>query len=118
MADMSSCTGEKRASDQRPQRRLVVRLGTNLVSGSEGKFNRAVLEGLADEMAALRKAGLEVLVVSSGAIGAGRLLLGLKRRPASLVEKQAAAAIGQSQLMHFYGELFGRHRFKVRKVKT
>ena len=74
-------------------KRLVVKIGsTLLVEESRGEIRRAWLDALADDVAALRKRGTEVLLVSSGAIAVGRRHLGLTRRSLKLEEKQAAAA--------------------------
>jgi glutamate 5-kinase len=70
----------------------------------------------ANELAALRKAGTEVLLVSSGAIAAGMGELGWKKRPSELAKKQAAAAVGQPKLMETYRQLFRARGVKVAQV--
>lgn len=85
--------------------RLVVKIGTNLLSGKRA-FEGHVMEAVVRELCDLKLAhGLDVLVVSSGAVGCGMDALGLTRRPAVLPEKQAVAAVGQSRLMHYYETL-------------
>jgi glutamate 5-kinase len=85
---------------------LVVKLGTSLLSG-ETAFKGLVLEALVKDMAKVkRERDLDLLVVSSGAMGCGMERLGMKNRPATLPIKQATAAVGQSRLMHFYEALF------------
>ncbi|MDZ4859543.1 MAG: glutamate 5-kinase [Candidatus Hydrogenedentes bacterium] len=85
---------------------LVIKIGTTLLTGKQG-FDGRVVEGLVKELAALkRERNLDILIVSSGAIGCGMNRLGLKERPKLLPLKQATAAVGQAQLMHFYQVLF------------
>ncbi len=96
-------------------RRLVVKVGSAVLTGADG-IDLAVVEGLVDDICALRDQGLEVIFVSSGAVAAGRKRLGLGERPLSMREKQAAAAFGQSHLMRIYEEAFSRRRRKVAQV--
>ncbi|MBN2309098.1 MAG: glutamate 5-kinase [Candidatus Hydrogenedentes bacterium] len=85
---------------------LVVKIGTSLLSG-EGGFDGRVLEQVVMELADLkRESGLNILIVSSGAIGCGMDRLGIKERPRALRLKQATAAVGQARLMHYYQTLF------------
>ena len=85
---------------------LVIKIGTTLLSGPEG-FNGQILEQLVKEIAALKQErDINILVVSSGAIGCGMNALRMKERPKVLPLKQATAAIGQAKLMHFYETLF------------
>jgi len=85
---------------------LVVKVGTTLLTGPNG-FDGRVLEGLVKDLARLKtERKLNLLIVSSGAVGCGMDRLGMKDRPASLPLKQATAAVGQSRLMHIYEALF------------
>jgi len=85
---------------------LVVKIGTTLLSGEEG-FDGRVLEQLVTDMARVKNdEKLNLLIVSSGAMGCGMDRLGMDERPASLPLKQATAAVGQARLMHFYEALF------------
>ncbi|GAA4041019.1 glutamate 5-kinase [Sphingomonas rosea] len=90
-----------------PARRLVVKLGSALVTGGEG-VRAAFLAGLASDAAELRSSGTEVILVSSGAVALGRTRLGLPRSP-RLDLKQAAAAAGQPLLMRAWDEAFAAH---------
>ena len=91
-------------------RRLVVKIGSALlVDDDSGDIRRAWLDGLADDVAALKQRGVEVLIVSSGAIAVGRRHLGLTQKALKLEEKQAAAATGQIRLAHAYQETLARH---------
>lgn len=85
---------------------LVVKIGTALLSGEQG-FDGRVMEAMVKEIAQLKQErSINVLVVSSGAIGCGMGILGLRERPRILSLKQAVAAVGQSRLMHYYEVLF------------
>ena len=88
---------------------LVVKIGTALLSGEQG-FDGRVMEAMVKEIALLkRERPMNVLVVSSGAIGCGMGILGLTERPRLLALKQAVAAVGQARLMHYYEVLFDTH---------
>lgn len=80
-------------------RRVVVKLGTNILASGGGKFDAAQLESFCSQVHALRERGLEVVLVSSGAIGLGMGKLGMTKRPTELESLQACAAIGQTILM-------------------
>jgi glutamate 5-kinase len=96
--------------------RLVVKLGTGVLTDSRKQVDPAQLEQLVAQIAALRKAGTEVVLVTSGAVGAGMGALGYETRPTGLAEKQACAAVGQSRLMAMYDQLFARHKLVVAQV--
>jgi glutamate 5-kinase len=98
-------------------RRLVVKIGSALlVDSSTGRMRREWLDALADDVAMLRARGTEVIIVTSGAVAAGREHLGLVGRPLRLEEKQAAAATGQIRLAHAYQETLARHKITVAQV--
>ncbi len=97
-------------------RRLVVKIGSALLVEETGAIRRAWLQALADDVAALRRGGTEVILVSSGAIAAGRRPLDLVGRALKLEEKQAAAATGQIRLAHAYQEALARHELIVAQV--
>ena len=85
---------------------LVVKVGTTLLSGKNG-FDGRLLEDLIKDLAAIkRERGINILIVSSGAIGCGMDRLGIRERPKLLRLKQATAAVGQARLMHYYETLF------------
>lgn len=96
--------------------RVVVKVGTNLIIGKDATENKTWLLHLVKDVVELRRRGLEVVLVSSGAIGAGMHLLGIKKRPQFLPMQQACAAVGQNQLMQLYERLFRRHKIKVAQV--
>ena len=97
-------------------KRLVVKVGSGLISSSSAGLLPDRIAALADEMALLVKDGKEVVLVSSGAIASGMARLGLTRRPRSIPEKQAAAAVGQSALMWHYEQAFARFGIRVAQV--
>jgi glutamate 5-kinase len=96
--------------------RLVVKLGTGVLTDSHKQPDAAQLEQLVAQIAAMRKAGKEVVVVTSGAVGAGMGVLGYESRPANLAEKQACAAVGQPRLMAAYDKLFSAHGLGIAQV--
>lgn len=98
-------------------RRLVVKIGSALlVDGETHQLRRQWLDALADDVAACRRRGQEVVIVTSGAVACGREHLGLVGRPLRLEEKQAAAATGQIRLAHAYQETLARHDITVAQV--
>ncbi len=97
--------------------RIVVKIGSSLlIDRARGRLRRHWLDALADDLAALHRAGKDLLVVSSGAIGLGRRRLGLKPGELRLEDSQAAAAAGQIQLAHAYEEALARHDIPVAQL--
>ena len=98
-------------------RRLVVKIGSALlVDQGSGQLRRAWLESLAQDVAAARKRGADVVLVSSGSIALGRRVLGLPAGALSLEQSQAAAAVGQIRLAGAYDEVLGAHGIKTAQV--
>ena len=98
-------------------RRLVIKVGSALLVDEEkGDIRRAWLDALADDIARLKKRGVEVVLVSSGAIAAGRRHLGLLHKGLKLEEKQAAAATGQIRLAHAWQGALARHDITVAQI--
>lgn len=97
-------------------RRIVVKLGTNVIMRADGKVALGLLCGLVEGVAALRERGIEVLLVSSGAVGLGVERLGLPARPTALEKVQACAAVGQSRLMALYDDAFDRLGCRIAQV--
>jgi glutamate 5-kinase len=97
-------------------RRIVVKLGTNVIMRPDGKVALGLLCGLVEQIAALHSRGIDVLVVSSGAVGLGVERLGLADRPKALEQVQACAAIGQSRLMALYDDAFDRLGCRIAQV--
>ena len=106
-----------RAKLLRSARRVVVKLGTNVVAEADGSLCAARLEPVIATVAQLKQAGIQVVLVSSGAVGLGRGWLGLHRaRTNDLVTRQACAAVGQALLMQAYERLFRAHDIKIAQV--
>lgn len=98
-------------------KRLIVKIGSALmVDATTHKIRTDWLDSVADDVAALRVRGVEVVIVTSGAVACGREHLGLVGRPLRLEEKQAAAATGQIRLAHAYQETLARHGITVAQV--
>ncbi len=97
-------------------RRVVVKVGSGLITTPERGPSSALIGRLAGDLAALVKDRREVALVSSGAIATGVARLRLASRPRSIPEKQAAAAVGQSALMWYYEQAFKRHGLHVGQV--
>ncbi len=96
--------------------RIVVKVGTSLLTTTEDDFSSACITGIVKELCSLRQSGKEIILVTSGAIGAGMCKLNLKHRPATIPLKQACAAIGQSCLMNTYEQLFGEHHQTIAQI--
>lgn len=99
-----------------PFRRIVIKIGSSLLVSPKTGLNAAWLQSLADDIAALRNAGHEILIVSSGAIALGRGILGLTRRALKLDDSQAAAAAGQIALARFYAEALATHGLNAGQI--
>lgn len=89
------------------KRRIVVKVGTSTLTHDTGKTNIAKISELVRVLADLHNMGHEVILVSSGAIGIGTARLGLGKKPKSIKGRQAAAAVGQGELMFLYDKFFG-----------
>lgn len=96
--------------------RLVVKLGTGILTDARKQPDLAQMEQLVAQVAAQRAQGREMVLVSSGAVGAGMGVLGYEKRPASVDELQACAAVGQSRLMATYEKLFAMFDLRVAQV--
>jgi glutamate 5-kinase len=95
---------------------VVVKVGTNVLTDEGGRLSRVRLQSLADQFQRIREAGKRVVLVSSGAIGAGMGRLELPRRPTDLRHLQACAAIGQSYLMRAYEECLARYNVPTAQI--
>ena len=96
-------------------KRIVIKVGSGVLT-SAGGLNMTVINDLTTEICALKKEGLEVLLVSSGAIASGLKKIGMSKRPQSVSQQQAMAAVGQSSLIMAYEEAFERHGHKVAQI--
>lgn len=121
---MSSVSGLNEITDKRLEvwqavtqaKRIVIKIGSNLLTGGGAGLRHQWIHQRASEIAHLMSQGKQVVVVTSGSVAAGAPRLGLKRRPISLREKQAAAAAGQSVLMQCYDAGFAAHGIHVGQV--
>ncbi|HEV8574434.1 MAG TPA: glutamate 5-kinase [Dehalococcoidia bacterium] len=93
--------------------RIVAKFGTNVLTGGSDRLSTEVMTSLVGQVVALHDRGAEVIVVTSGAIAAGRYRLGRRQERKDMPFRQVLAAIGQSDLMQAYQELFGRHGITV-----
>jgi glutamate 5-kinase len=94
-------------------RRLVAKFGTNLLTGGTGRLDSSIMSSLAEQVAQLHQEGHEIIIVSSGAVAAGRQKLGLAKEQKNVPFKQVLASVGQSQLMNAYEQLFNKHKIIV-----
>ncbi len=97
-------------------RRIVIKVGTSTLTYDTGKINFTRMEKLAQVICDLMNQGKEVVLVSSGAIGVGVGKLKLERRPNTVREKQAVAAVGQCELMHLYSKFFAEYGHIVGQI--
>lgn len=96
--------------------RIVVKIGTSTLAHPTGHLNIRRVETLCKIISDIKNAGHEVILVSSGAIGMGVGKLGLRERPKDIPSKQAAAAVGQCELMYTYDKLFGEYHHTVAQL--
>ena len=96
--------------------RIVVKIGTSTLAHATGHLNIRRVEQLCKVMSDIKNAGHEVILVSSGAIGMGVGKLGLRERPKDIPTKQAAAAVGQCELMYTYDKLFSEYHHTVAQL--
>ena len=96
--------------------RVVVKIGTSTLAHANGRMNIRRVEELCKVLSDLKNSGHEVILVSSGAIGMGVGKLSLKERPRDIPTKQAAAAVGQCELMYTYDRLFQKYHHTVAQI--
>jgi glutamate 5-kinase len=113
----AAATKSSARSEWAGARRVVVKIGSALLADREtGQLKTEWLRSLIDDVAALAKAGKDVVLVSSGAVALGRHKLGLPKGPLELEQSQAAAAVGQIGLAHAYQELAGAHGLTAAQI--
>lgn len=96
--------------------RIVIKVGTSTLAHATGRLNIRRVEELVKVMSDLKNSGHEVILVSSGAIGMGAGKLSLKGKPSDIPTKQAAAAVGQCELMYTYDKLFSEYNHTVAQI--
>ncbi|MFH1031226.1 MAG: glutamate 5-kinase [Chloroflexota bacterium] len=102
-----------RKSGSLSYRRIVAKFGTGLLTGGSNQLDLNIMSSLVNQVAYLQHQGGEIVIVSSGAIAAGRHKLGLTRKIKGIPYKQVLASVGQSRLMNVYEQLFSRHDIAV-----
>ena len=90
-------------------RRLVIKVGTNVLTRPDGRLDVTNISSLVDQVAALKQSGVELVLVSSGAVGAGKELLPGRANDEAVAQRQVYSAIGQVRLMELYRNLFAGH---------
>lgn len=96
--------------------RIVVKVGTSTLAHKTGSLNIRRVEALCKTLADLKNAGHEIILVSSGAIGMGLSKLSINKKPSDIPTKQAAAAVGQCELMYVYDKLFSGYNHSVAQI--
>lgn len=97
-------------------KRIVIKVGTSTLTYENANLNLALINQLAWVLTDLKNQGKDIILVSSGAIGVGSKKLGFKERPNKIEQKQAAAAIGQAELMHIYQNFFAQYSQNVAQI--
>ncbi len=114
--ESSKLKGLESMINLKDKKRIVIKLGTSTLAHKTGKLNIRRMTNLTRVLADLRNAGHEIILVSSGAVGLGVGKLNLKERPKDTPTKQAAAAVGQCELMHVYDEMFSKYSVTVAQI--
>ncbi|MCK5450842.1 MAG: glutamate 5-kinase [Candidatus Omnitrophica bacterium] len=96
---------------EKKRKRITLKIGTRVLTDDQNRIDREMIANIADQVADVRGSGVEVVLVSSGAVGSGLGILGLDKKNISLSEMQAAASIGQSHLMNIYNEFLTKRGY-------
>lgn len=97
-------------------KRIVIKIGTSSLVLPNGKINLASIDGLAFVISSLMNQGLEVILVSSGAMGFGLNVLNMDRRPSEIARQQAASSVGQVAMMSLYSQVFAHYQTQVSQI--
>ena len=97
-------------------KRIVVKIGTNVITKKDGTINLELMKNLVDQLAVIKKKGKDILIITSGAIGSGMKELNLSSKPKNVTMQQVCASIGQHILMSNYQSLFNKHKIKVAQI--
>lgn len=100
----------------RRTRRVVLKTGSSILADRQGRISHTALLGVADGIAAIRRKGVQVILVSSGAIASGMQHLGFRQKPKKISELQACAAVGQPILMRMYQQALSRNRLQAAQI--
>src|SRR3989338_3622732 len=96
-------------------KRVIVKIGSGVIS-KEGRFDAQVVEHIVEQIVSLNKIGVEIVLITSGAVATGRGILKLNDRVDSIVQKQVFASVGQVKLMSFYADIFGKYGYTCAQV--
>jgi len=96
--------------------KIVIKVGTRVLTNEDGFLDKHQITEFSKQVIKLRSNGYSVVVVSSGSVGAGISALGFQKRPNTLPELQAAAAIGQGKLIEIYNECFKKHGYHAAQI--
>lgn len=99
-------------------KRAVIKIGSNVLAGKDGMLDTSVMSGIVDQTVRLRKAGIEVILVSSGAVASGKSIVRCDRKLDSVSARQLYSSVGQARLINMYYELFERHGIVCGQVLT
>ncbi|RJQ32604.1 MAG: glutamate 5-kinase [Actinobacteria bacterium] len=97
-------------------KRIVIKIGTSIITKADGRLDKVVVASLASQIAALKNSGKEIILVTSGAIAAGLETLGLTQKPSSIPKLQAIASVGQNSLMDIYAAAFSVHGLNIGQI--
>jgi glutamate 5-kinase len=96
-------------------KRIIVKIGSGVIS-KDGRFNAQVVRHIVDQIVSLNKIGIEIVLITSGAVATGRGVLKLKNKVESIVQKQVFASVGQVKLMSFYADIFSKYGYTCAQV--
>ena len=107
----------KRGKIFKKAKKVVIKIGTNVLTSTNNRLDLSIIEHLVEQISDLiKEKKMKVIIVTSGAIGAGMQLLGWKKRPVEISKLQAAASVGQSRLMRVYDRLFREEGINVGQI--
>lgn len=96
--------------------RIVIKIGSNVLTGDNDRINKSQLASFTEQIADLRQAGYQVVVVTSGAVSSGKEILNLSKLEDKIAKRQVLAAVGQARLMELYSSLFAKRRLAVAQI--
>jgi glutamate 5-kinase len=97
-------------------KKIVIKIGTSVLARKDGSLDENIIESVASQVSSLLEGGVKVILVSSGAVGAGMGILKLKQLPANLADLQATASVGQGELMRLYSVCFKKRNYVVGQI--
>jgi glutamate 5-kinase len=97
-------------------KKMVVKIGSSSLTSENGRLDRAGIKRFVDEVSSLFEKGIEVIIVTSGAIAAGLESLNIREKPADLSLLQAAASVGQVELMSLYSDMFSKNNVRIGQI--